>query len=60
MLEQDVWSIKKGTYIVAKDGIDPFIVKVQVLPSNTRVKPIGKNPLIKNQWSSLKVLAVAN
>jgi DEAD/DEAH box helicase domain-containing protein len=60
MLEQDVWSIKKGTYIVAKDGIDPFIVKVQVLPGNTRVKPIGKDPLIKNQWSSLKVLAVAN
>ncbi|MFS1466057.1 DEAD/DEAH box helicase [Vibrio lentus] len=57
VLDQDVWSAPKGTYIVKKGELDPFIVKVLVMPGNTIVKPTGEGALDKATWAGLKLLA---
>lgn len=57
ILDQDVWSIAKGTYIVKQGECDPFIANVLVMPGKTIVKPKGKGALDKAIWAGLKVLA---
>ena len=58
ILEEDVWSISKGSYIVKQGGVQPFIVKVMVMPGMTIVKRINQDEsLDKAKWTGLKVLA---
>lgn len=57
VLEENVWSISEGSYIVKQDGVKPFIVKVIAMPGKILVKQKGQGSLDKTKWMGLRVLA---
>ena len=55
--EIDVWDAVAGSYIVRREGIAPFIVKVVSMPGRTLVRKKGKGTLDKSLWTGLKAVA---
>ena len=58
VLEQDAWSIAKGSYILRQDGYEPFAARISSMPGKGQmIRPKSKPSLEKEQWPDLKVLA---
>lgn len=58
IIEQEVWSISKGFYIMKQGGDKPFIAQAIDMPgTDKKIRPLNKPFLDRSRWTNLKVLA---
>ena len=54
----DAWSAEKGYYILAQDGMEPFLAQILSVPGKgLKIYPDNGSDLVKSQYPNLKALA---